>query len=212
MDITRIHHSITQIDANDFSIENSTFINGSLRNSKFDQVNLEGATLSDINASKMAITNANLTGTEISDCNLTGVAISDCNLAGMTIDGIPVQNLLAQYRVAALGRIVGKAYAGFNERNIDHVFSVMHPNVHWPKAFEGGYVIGYDAVRAYWTKQWSEINPTVEPLSITERPDGKVEVEVHQLVKGLEGSTLFDGKVRHIYVIENDLIMSMDIE
>jgi hypothetical protein len=108
--------------------------------------------------------------------------------------------------------ILREAYAGFNDRDIDHVFTVMHPDVHWPKAFEGGYVIGYEAVRAYWTKQWSEINPVVDPVSITERPDGKVEVEVDQLVKGLDGSILFDGPVKHIYVIENDLIVRMDVE
>jgi hypothetical protein len=52
----------------------------------------------------------------------------------------------------------------------------------------------------------------VDPVSITERPDGKVEVEVDQLVKGLDGTILFDGKVKHIYVLENDLIMSMDVQ
>jgi hypothetical protein len=108
--------------------------------------------------------------------------------------------------------IIAKAYTGFNDRNIDAVFSVMHPDIHWPKAFEGGYVAGQDAVREYWTRQWSEINPKVEPLSITERPDGKIEVEVYQLVKDLEGNILFDGKVKHVYVINNDLLYSMDIE
>lgn len=108
--------------------------------------------------------------------------------------------------------VLREAYEGFNDRNIDQVFAVMHPDVHWPKAFEGGYAIGHDAVRAYWTKQWSEINPIVDPVSVTELPDGKVEVEVDQLVKGLDGSVLFDGMVKHVYVIENDLIMRMDVE
>jgi hypothetical protein len=108
--------------------------------------------------------------------------------------------------------IIRKAYNGFNERDIDAVFSVMHPDVHWPKAFEGGYVTGYEAVRDYWTKQWSEIDPRVEPVAVTERPDGKVEVEVDQLVKDMEGGVLFDGKVKHVYLIENGLIHSMDIE
>ncbi len=86
--------------------------------------------------------------------------------------------------------ILREAYTGFNEREIDHVFAVMHPTVHWPKAFEGGHVVGYDAIREYWTRQWSEKNPIVDPVSITERRDGKV---------------------RHIYVIKDDLIISMDI-
>ena len=108
--------------------------------------------------------------------------------------------------------IIKTAYTGFNERKIDDVFLVMHPDVYWPKAFEGGYVEGYEAVRAYWTKQWSEINPIVEPVSINERPDGTIEVEVDQLVKDLNGTVLFDGKVKHVYVIKDGFILKMDVE
>jgi len=108
--------------------------------------------------------------------------------------------------------IIQKAYNGFNVRDIDKTLSTMHPDIYWPKAFEGGYVVGHEAVRDYWTRQWSEIDPKVDPVAITERPDGKVEVEVDQLVKDLEGHILFDGKVKHVYVITNGLLQRMDIE
>ena len=108
--------------------------------------------------------------------------------------------------------IINKAYIGFNERNIDAVLSLMDSNVRWPKAFEGDYVTGHEAVREYWTRQWSEINPKVEPASITQRTDGKIEVEVIQLVKDLVGNILFDGKVNHVYGFENGLITVMDVE
>jgi hypothetical protein len=107
--------------------------------------------------------------------------------------------------------IITKAYIGFNARNIDAVLSLMDVNVKWPKAFEGDYVAGHEAVREYWTRQWSEINPKVEPVLITERPDGKIEVEVKQLVKDLKDTILFDGNVKHVYTIENDLITVMDV-
>jgi len=108
--------------------------------------------------------------------------------------------------------IIKKAYIGFNSRNIDTVLSLMDNNVRWPKAFEGDYVTGHDAVREYWTRQWSEINPKVEPAGITERADGKIEVEVNQLVKDLDGTVLFNGKVNHVYGFENGLITVMDVE
>jgi hypothetical protein len=108
--------------------------------------------------------------------------------------------------------IITKAYIGFNTRDIDAVLSVMDANVKWPKAFEGDYVTGHEAVREYWTRQWSEINPKVEPILITERQDGKIEVVVKQLVKDFEGIILFDGKVKHVYTIENDLITVMDVK
>ena len=108
--------------------------------------------------------------------------------------------------------LIEKAYKGFNNREVDTVLPLMHSNIHWPKAFEGGYVIGHEAIRDYWTRQWTEINPIVNPVAITERPDGKVEVLVNQLVKDLSGNILFDGIVKHVYVIENDLLQHMDIE
>jgi hypothetical protein len=108
--------------------------------------------------------------------------------------------------------LIKDAYTGFNSRDIDAVLSIMHPDIHWPKAFEGGYIIGHEAVADYWRRQWTEINPIVEPRKITERPDGKIEVEVDQLVKDLQGNILFDGKVTHVYVITEDLLQHMDIE
>lgn len=109
-------------------------------------------------------------------------------------------------------RLIEAAYKGFNNRDIDSVLLLMDKNIHWPKAFEGGYVIGKEAIRAYWTRQWSEINPIVKPQTITVREDGKVAVLVHQLVKDLAGNTLFDGDVKHVYQLKNDLLLQMDIE
>lgn len=108
--------------------------------------------------------------------------------------------------------LVKKAYAAFNARNIDAALSTFHPNVQWPKAFEGGYVSGHEEIRKYWTRQWSEINPTVEPIGFAERPDGTLEVTVHQLVKNMKGDVLFDGVVKHIYTLEDELLRKMDIE
>lgn len=57
-----------------------------------------------------------------------------------------------------------------------------------------------------------EINPTVEPVGLNQRPDGTFEVTVHQIVKDLQGNLIFDGKVKHIYTLEDDLLRKMAIE
>lgn len=108
--------------------------------------------------------------------------------------------------------LIRKAYAAFNERDIDKALSTMQPDVQWSKAWEGGYISGHNEIKAYWTRQWTEINPKVEPVGFNERQNGSLEVEVHQKVKDLEGNSMFDGTVRHIYTFENDLIKTMDIE
>lgn len=108
--------------------------------------------------------------------------------------------------------LIKKAYSGFNSRDIDKALSTFHPNVQWPKAFEGGYVNGHDEIRAYWTRQWTEISGIVEPIKITERDLQKYEVTVHQLVKDLQEKILFDGVIKHIFTIQDDLLVRMDIE
>lgn len=108
--------------------------------------------------------------------------------------------------------LIKRAYAAFNARDIDGVFLSMHPNVHWPNGWEGGYVEGQDEVREYWTRQWKELDPNVEPVDFKEKQNNKVEVTVHQVVKDRDGKVLFDGIVKHVYTIEKDLIKSMEIE
>ncbi len=107
--------------------------------------------------------------------------------------------------------LISQAYSAFNARNIDAALALMTDDVAWPKASEGGSVIGKEEIRAYWTRQWQEFDPHVTPTAITTRPDGITEVRVHQLVKTLTGDTLFDGEVIHLYTISNGLIARMDL-
>lgn len=108
--------------------------------------------------------------------------------------------------------LIKKAYSAFNARDMDTALSTMHPDVQWPKAFGGGYASGRDEIRKYWTRQWTEINPNVEPVELNERRDGTLEIIVHQVVKDLQGNTLFDGTVKHVYTLQDGLLRRMDIE
>ena len=108
--------------------------------------------------------------------------------------------------------LIRKAYAAFNARDIPTVLTTLHPQVCWSKAWEGDYATGHDEVRDYWLRQWQELNPKVEPTGFTERADGRLEVDVHQVVKDMQGQLLFDGSVKHIYTIQDKLFKQMDIE
>jgi hypothetical protein len=111
-----------------------------------------------------------------------------------------------------LGALVTEMYAAFNARDIDKVIEQMTDDVDWPNAWEGGRLVGRDAVRDYWTRQWAEIDPRVEPTSFTERPDGSIAVEVDQLVRSLEGELIGQGTVVHVYSFRDGLIARMDVE
>ena len=97
--------------------------------------------------------------------------------------------------------LIEQAYSAFNRRNIDGALALMTEDVSWPKASEGGRVVGKEAIRAYWTRQWGEFDPHVEPLEITENANGNVRVRVHQLVKSLQGDVLSDSEVLHVFTM-----------
>jgi hypothetical protein len=88
----------------------------------------------------------------------------------------------------------------------------MSENVSWPKASEGGRVVGKQAIRDYWTRQWAEFDPRVEVLEVVDHEMGKTDVKVHQLVKNLKGDVLSDTELWHVYTIANGLIERMDIK
>ena len=107
--------------------------------------------------------------------------------------------------------LIEQAYAAFNKRDIDGALALMTQDVSWPKASEGGKVIGKEEIRAYWTRQWGEFDPLVEPLAMTEEDGGKTRVRVHQLVKSLQGDVLSDSEVLHVFTLNNGLIEAMDL-
>src|SRR5215468_7495065 len=106
--------------------------------------------------------------------------------------------------------LIEKAYSAFNKRDIDGALALMTHDVTWPKASEGGTVVGKEEIRAYWTRQWGEFDPHVEPLAITAGDGGKIRVRVHQLVKNLQGEVLSDSEVLHVFTIKTGLIAAMD--
>jgi ketosteroid isomerase-like protein len=108
--------------------------------------------------------------------------------------------------------LLRSTYAAFNARDIEAVLELLHPEVDWPNAWEGGRVVGHAAVRDYWTRQFAEISGTVEPESFTEEPDGAITVNVHQVVHDARtGELLTDTHVRHRYRFEDGLIVRMDV-
>ena len=103
------------------------------------------------------------------------------------------------------------AYAAFNARNVDAALATMHPDVDWPNGLEGGRVHGRQAVREYWTRQWTLIEPRVEPLSFNVEPDGRIAVEVRQVVRDAAGRLLVDQRAWHVYRMAEGLVREMEV-
>jgi hypothetical protein len=107
--------------------------------------------------------------------------------------------------------LIELAYSAFNRRDIDGALALMTEDVSWPRASEGGRAVGKGEIRAYWTRQWAEFDPCVEPLAITGEDGGRVRVRVHQIVRSLKGDVLSDSEVFHLFTVNASLIAAMDL-
>ena len=107
--------------------------------------------------------------------------------------------------------LLKQIYARFNARDMESVLAALHEDVIWANGMEGGHVHGREGVRNYWTRQWAMIDPHVEPVSFAQGAEAEVIVEVHQVVRDLNGNVLADKMVGHIFRFENSLIRRFDI-
>jgi hypothetical protein len=87
----------------------------------------------------------------------------------------------------------------------------MHPDVDWPNGMEGGREHGHAAVREYWTRQFGMIDSHVEPTAMNEEPDGRVKVDVHAVVRDLDGNLVSEGDIEHVYSFRDGLVSHMEI-
>jgi hypothetical protein len=109
-------------------------------------------------------------------------------------------------------QVIHQMYNSFNARDMEGVFALLTDDVAWANGMEGTHVHGKDAIRDYWTHQWSVIDPHVEPLKIAKAADGSLVVDVHQVVKNLEGQTLIDETVKHAFRLDGGRVQRFDIQ
>lgn len=101
-------------------------------------------------------------------------------------------------------------YGYFNAREIDSVLPHLSKDVKWANGMDGGFVYGRDQVKAYWTRQFKEVNSRVYPIDIKPQ-DTKIVIRVHQVVQDLEGKLLSDQMVDHVFELDGDKIVSFKI-
>lgn len=113
----------------------------------------------------------------------------------------PTDQLIAQFE---------EFYARFNARDIDWCLGRMAPDVDWHNAMEDRREVGREAVRAYWTRQFSMISSTVTPREI--RRDGdSVFVRVDQEVRLPDGALRSRSEVQHRFDLdEQGLVTRFD--
>jgi hypothetical protein len=64
---------------------------------------------------------------------------------------------------------------------------------------------------SYWARQLEAIDARVEPLGFSLEPDGRVVVDVHQVVRDRSGALVADCLVQHVYYVRDGLVASMEV-
>jgi hypothetical protein len=115
--------------------------------------------------------------------------------------------------------LLKRLYACFNARDIDGVMVELSDDVAWANGKDGGHVHGREAVRDYWTRQWSMVDPHVEPVGFHRTANGAVVAEVIQTVRDLDGNPLHgqahglkDKTVGHVFGLRSGKVVRFDIE
>jgi ketosteroid isomerase-like protein len=116
--------------------------------------------------------------------------------------------------------LLKRIYDRFNARDIDGVLTVLTDDVAWANGMDGGYVHGREAIREYWTRQWSMVSPHVEPVGGFHRTaDGAIIAEVRQSVRDLEGKPLQgqthglkDKTVGYVFRLREGKVARFDIQ
>ena len=111
-----------------------------------------------------------------------------------------------------------RMYDRFNARDMEGVLSTLDDEVVWANGMDGGHLHGREAVRAYWTRQWSIVRPHVEPVRLDASADGCITGTVQQTVADLEGRPLHDQThglrdklVGHVFRFRDGRVTRFDI-
>ena len=103
-----------------------------------------------------------------------------------------------------------QAYAAYNRQDLEALVALVSDNVNWPD--DGDRLHGKDEVRAYWTEQWARTRTHDEPVTFSQRNDGRIAVHISQVVRSPNGSVISRGHFLHLHRLEGGRIARMDIE
>lgn len=80
-----LHRVTARLDVHDADLSGSRFNDANLSGSSFNQINVSGARFN----------NSNMTGWRVNDAKLSGVVPKNCRLTRVTIDGVPLEEMMA---------------------------------------------------------------------------------------------------------------------
>lgn len=107
--------------------------------------------------------------------------------------------------------LVGRLYDANQRRDLEAFRALVAPQLEWPDVTRGGVLTSPEAVRDYWAYNDSIIRVEITPVEIHVTEDGRIVVDVNQVVWNRSGKLWSDLCVRHCYTLRDGLFWRMDI-
>ena len=111
----------------------------------------------------------------------------------------------------ALATLIARLYDANQRRDLAAFSAVTHTDLEWPDLTRGGWLKGPAAVRDYWAYNDAALRVEVTPVEARLLPDGRIMVDVNQVVWNHAGQLWSDIRVRHCYTLRDGLIWRMDV-
>jgi hypothetical protein len=108
--------------------------------------------------------------------------------------------------------LLTRLFEAFNRRDFPAFAAGLCDDVDWPDETRGGRLVGHAALRDYWDANSHSIDVEVTPIVFAIEDDGRVRVDVNQVVRGVTGSLWSDIQVRQYYTLRDGQVSRMDIE
>ncbi len=107
--------------------------------------------------------------------------------------------------------LLTRLFEAYNRGDFATFSAGLHEDVDWPDQTRGGRLVGHAALRDYWDTNRQFIQIEVNPLAFVLEDDGRVRVEVNQVVRGLTGAAWSDIQVRQYYTLREGQVSRMDV-
>lgn len=108
--------------------------------------------------------------------------------------------------------LLTRLYEAYNRRDFAAFSALLTADVDWPDQVQSGRLIGHEAVAAYWSANDKVITVDSAPVSFSTLPDGRIAVDVNQIVRNLAGQIWSDSCVRQIFTLRDGKVARMDVE
>ena len=106
--------------------------------------------------------------------------------------------------------LLTRAYAAYNAQDVEGLLAKVSDDVDWPDGERR--LHGKEQLRSYWAEQWTRTRTHDEPVGFAELDDGRIAVDVSQVVRSPEGTVVSRGRVVHKHRLDGGLIARLDIE